>query len=87
MSTDLSTDVRADATAEAVALVDGAMVEVNGHIATLRTEVETSLAAMLGETASASAQAYDSFEQQAYKINSALRRMRDTLLTAESAQA
>ena len=76
-----------NATADALALVDDAMVEVNGHIGTLRGEVETRLAAMLGEAASAYAHVYDSFEQQAYKINSALRRMRDTLLTAENAEA
>ena len=82
----MTADSSTKATAEAVALVDGAVVELNGHIGVLRSEVEQMLAAILGETASSSAHVFDSFEQQAYKINSALRRMRDALVSADSSQ-
>ena len=73
-----------NATAEAVAHVDDAVLRVNGHIGNLRAEVEAMLAADDGAAASAFAHVYDSFEQQSYKINSALRRMRDALAAAES---
>ena len=75
-----------NATADAVAYLDEAVARVNGHIGNLRAEVETVLAPGRGTAASAFAHVYDSFEQQAYKINSALRRMRDALATTENFQ-
>lgn len=62
------------------AKVESATQAIQGHIQTLRGEVETMMGGWRGEAASAFVQVHDAFEQQAGKINNALRQMHEALL-------
>jgi WXG100 family type VII secretion target len=70
-----------EAMAQGAVKVDDASNQIQGHIANLRSEVETMMGGWRGEAASAFIQVHDSFEQQANKINNALRQMHEALLT------
>ncbi|MEP7020109.1 MAG: WXG100 family type VII secretion target [Pseudonocardiales bacterium] len=59
--------------------VDDAATQIQGHISSLRGEVETMMSGWRGEAASTFVQVHDSFEMQANKINKALRAMHDAL--------
>jgi ESAT-6 family protein len=66
--------------AQGAAKVDDAANQIQGHIGNLRGEVETMMGGWKGEAASAFVQVHDAFEQQANKINNALRQMHEALL-------
>jgi WXG100 family type VII secretion target len=66
--------------AQGAAKVDDAANQIQGHIGNLRSEVETMMGGWKGEAASAFVQVHDAFEQQANKINNALRQMHEALL-------
>ncbi len=61
--------------------VEEATTQIQGHISNLRSEVETMMGGWRGEAASSFVQVHDSFEQQAAKINNALRQMHEALLS------
>jgi WXG100 family type VII secretion target len=65
--------------AQAATKVEGASQAIQGHIGTLRSEVETMMGNWRGEAASSFVQVHDAFEQQAGKINNALRQMHEAL--------
>jgi WXG100 family type VII secretion target len=66
--------------AQGAAKVDEATQQIQGHIQALRSEVETMMGGWRGEAASAFTQVHNSFEEQATKINNALRQMHEALL-------
>jgi WXG100 family type VII secretion target len=70
-----------EAMAQGAAKVDEAANQIQGHINNLRTEVETMMGGWRGEAASAFVQVHDSFEQQAARINNALRQMQEALVS------
>jgi WXG100 family type VII secretion target len=72
------------AMAGGAAKVDEAASQIQGHISNLRSEVETMMGGWKGEAASSFIQVHDSFEQQANKINNALRQMHEALLATHS---
>ncbi len=61
--------------------VDEAASQIQGHISNLRSEVETMMGGWRGEAAASFVQVHDAFETQANKINNALRRMHEALLS------
>jgi len=61
--------------------VDSAAQQIQGHIQNLRSEVETMMGGWKGEAAGAFMQVHDAFEQQATKINNALRQMHEALVS------
>jgi len=65
---------------QGAAKVDEASNQIQGHIGNLRSEVETMMGGWRGEAASSFVQVHDAFEQQANKINNALRQMHESLL-------
>ena len=69
-----------EAMAQGAAKVEAATQSIQGHIGTLRNEVETMMGNWRGEAASSFVQVHDAFEQQAAKINNALRQMHEALL-------
>lgn len=69
-----------EAMAAGATKVDDAATRIRGHIGNLRSEVETMMGGWRGEAAGAFMQVHDSFEQQANKINNALRQMHEALL-------
>jgi WXG100 family type VII secretion target len=69
-----------EAMAQGAAKVDDASNQIQGHINNLRSEVETMMGGWRGEAAGAFVQVHDAFEQQANKINNALRQMHEALL-------
>lgn len=60
--------------------VDDAATQIQGHISSLRGEVETMMAGWRGNAAGSFVQVHTNFEAQANKINAALRRMHESLL-------
>ena len=70
-----------EAMAQGAVKVDDAATQIQGHISNLRAEVETMLGGWRGQAAGAFVQVHDAFEQQANKINNALRQMHDALLS------
>ena len=68
-----------EAMAQGAAKVDEAALQIQGLITNLRSEVEIMMGGWRGEAASAFIQVHDAFEQQANRINSALRQMYDAL--------
>ena len=69
-----------EAMAQGAVKVDDAATQIQGHIGNLRAGVETMLGGWRGEAAGAFVQVHDAFEQQANKINNALRQMHEALL-------
>ncbi|HET6877269.1 MAG TPA: WXG100 family type VII secretion target [Jatrophihabitans sp.] len=69
-----------EAMAQGAAKVDEAAMQIQGHITNLRSEVETMMGGWRGEAASAFVQVHEAFEQQANRINNALRQMHEALL-------
>jgi len=69
--------------AQGAVKVDDAATQIQGHISNLRSEVETMMGGWRGEAASSFVQVHDAFEQQANKINNALRRMHEALLSTQ----
>ena len=69
-----------EAMAQGAAKVDEAAMQIQGLIGQLRSEVETMMGGWRGEAASAFIQVHDAFEQQANRINNALRQMHEALL-------
>jgi WXG100 family type VII secretion target len=67
--------------AQGATRVDEATNQIQGHISNLRSEVETMMGGWRGEAASSFVQVHDAFEQQAGKINNALRQMHEALLS------
>jgi WXG100 family type VII secretion target len=70
-----------EAMAQGATKVDDAATQIQGHISNLRSEVETMMGGWRGEAASSFVQVHDAFEQQAGKINTALRRMHEALVS------
>jgi WXG100 family type VII secretion target len=70
-----------EAMAQGAIKVDDAATQIQGHISNLRCEVETMMGGWKGEAASAFVQVHDGFEQQANKINNALRQMHEALVS------
>jgi WXG100 family type VII secretion target len=70
-----------EAMAQGATKVDDAAAQIQGHIGNLRSEVETMMAGWKGEAASAFVQVHEAFEQQANKINNALRQMHEALVS------
>ncbi len=68
-----------EAMAQGATKVDDAANQIQGHISTLRSEVETMMGGWRGEAANSFMQVHDAFEQQAAKINNALRNMHQSL--------
>lgn len=60
--------------------VDDAATQIQGHISSLRSEVETMMSGWRGNAAGSFVQVHNNFEAQANKINQALRRMHENLL-------
>lgn len=60
--------------------VDDAATQIQGHISSLRGEVETMMGGWRGEAATSFVQVHEAFEQQATRINKALREMHTALL-------
>ncbi len=69
-----------EAMAQGAVKVDDASTQIQGHIQSLRTEVETMMGGWKGDAANAFVQVHDAFEQQANKINNALRQMHESLV-------
>jgi WXG100 family type VII secretion target len=69
-----------DAMAQGATKVDDAAAQIQGHISNLRSEVETMMGGWRGQAANSFVQVHDSFEQQANKINTALRQMHEALV-------
>ncbi|HEV7205613.1 MAG TPA: WXG100 family type VII secretion target [Jatrophihabitans sp.] len=69
-----------EAMAQGATKVDDAATQIQGHIQNLRSEVETMMGGWRGEAASSFVQVHESFEQQATKINNALRQMHEALV-------
>jgi WXG100 family type VII secretion target len=69
-----------EAMAQGATRVDEAAQQIQGLITNLRSEVETMMGGWRGEAASAFVQVHDAFEQQANRINSALRQMYEALI-------
>ena len=61
--------------------VDDASNQIQGHITNLRSEIETMLGGWRGEASNAFLGVHQSFEQQATKINNALRQMHEALVS------
>jgi WXG100 family type VII secretion target len=61
--------------------VDDAASQIQGHISNLRSEVETMMGGWRGEASTAFQGVHQSFEQQAAKINNALRQMHEALVS------
>lgn len=70
-----------EAMAQGAARVDDAATAIQSHINNLRTEVETMMGGWRGEAATSFVSVHDAFEQQATKINNALRRMHEALVS------
>lgn len=70
-----------EAMAQGATKVDEAANQIQGHIGNLRSEVETMMGGWRGEAAGAFVQVHDAFEQQANKINTALRQMHEALVS------
>jgi ESAT-6 family protein len=70
-----------EAMAQGANKVDDASTQIQGHIGNLRSEVETMMGGWRGEAASTFVSVHDAFEQQANKINNALRQMHAALLS------
>jgi ESAT-6 family protein len=73
-----------EAMQQGAAKVDDATNQIQGHIQTLRGEVETMMSGWRGEAAGSFVQVHEAFEQQAAKINNALRQMHESLLATHS---
>ena len=73
-----------EAMAQGATKVDDAASAIQGHIQNLRSEVETMMGGWRGEAASSFVQVHESFEQQATKINNALRQMHEALLATHT---
>lgn len=73
-----------EAMAASAAKVDEATQAVQGHINTLRTEVETMLGGWGGNAANAFGNLHGNFEAQANKINNALRNMHSALVATHA---
>jgi WXG100 family type VII secretion target len=69
-----------EAMAQGAAKVDEAAGQIQGQITNLRSEIETMMGGWRGEAANAFVQVHDAFEQQANKINNALRQMHEALV-------
>lgn len=61
--------------------VDDASNQIHGHIQNLRSEVETMMGGWRGDASNAFVGVHQAFEQQAGKINSALRQMHEALVS------
>lgn len=61
--------------------VDDASNQIQGHIQNLRSEVETMMGGWRGEASNAFTGVHQAFEQQATKINQALRQMHEALVS------
>ena len=61
--------------------VDEAAGQIQGHIGNLRSEIETMMGGWKGEASTAFIGVHESFEQQANKINNALRQMHEALVS------
>lgn len=70
-----------EAMAAGATRVDDAATQIQGHIANLRSEVDTMMGGWRGEAASSFMQVHNAFEEQANKINNALRQMHEALLS------
>ena len=69
-----------EAMAQGAVKVEDATTQIQGHIQTLRSEVETMMGGWRGEAANAFVQVHDAFEQQATKIVTALGQMHESLV-------
>lgn len=69
-----------EAMAQGAAKVDQAAAQIQAHIGNLRSEVETMMGGWRGEAANSFVTVHDAFEQQATKINNALRQMHEALV-------
>ena len=64
--------------------VEQAQQSIQGHIGTLRGEVEQMMSGWRGEAASAFGNVHNSFEENATKINQALARIHEALVSTHS---
>ncbi len=69
-----------EALAAGATKVDLASTEIQGHLATLRSEVETMLGGWRGEAATSFVRVHETFEAQANQITGALHHMHEALL-------
>ena len=76
-----------EAMAQGAAKVDDASQQIQGQIQNLRSDVETMMGGWRGEAANAFIQVHDSFEQQATKLNNALRTMQEALVATHKTYA
>lgn len=65
--------------AQGAAKVEEASSQIQGLIGSLSSEVDTMMGGWRGEAATAFTQVHESFQQQANKINNALRQMHEAL--------
>ncbi|KQY56340.1 hypothetical protein ASD66_01770 [Nocardioides sp. Root151] len=73
--------------AAGAAHVDEATQQVQGHINTLRTEIETMLGGWGGGAATAFQNLHQNFEGQANRINSSLQSMQEALVSTRTTYA
>ncbi|GAB2463493.1 WXG100 family type VII secretion target [Jatrophihabitans fulvus] len=66
------------------AKVDDAAQQIQGHISALRSEVESMMGGWKGQASTAFVGVHDAFEQQANKINTALRQMHEALVSTRN---
>lgn len=76
-----------EAMSAAAANVDDATQQVQGHIQTLRTEVESMMSGWGGAAANAFVGLHQNFEGQANRINDALRQMHEALVSTGATYA
>ncbi len=73
-----------EAMQQGAAKVDDAAGQIQGHLQTLRSEIETMMGGWRGDAANAFMTVHTAFDEQANKINSALRRMHESLVATHS---
>jgi WXG100 family type VII secretion target len=69
-----------EAMQQGAAKVDDAASQIQGHLQNLRSEIETMMGGWKGEAANSFMQVHVAFDEQANKINNALRQMHESLL-------
>jgi WXG100 family type VII secretion target len=69
-----------EAMSQGAAKVDEAAGQIQGVLGQLRSEVDTMMGGWRGEAASAFMQVHGAFEEQANRINTALRQMHEALM-------
>jgi WXG100 family type VII secretion target len=76
-----------EAMQQGAAKVDDAANQIQGHLQNLRSEIETMMGGWKGEAANSFMTVHAAFDEQANKINNALRQMHESLLATHATYA